>query len=159
MVRDGNGIAANGAMVRIDVFCEEDKGKKKYYFVPIYTADVVKKKLPNKAATANKMLSEWREMKEENFIFSLYSRDLIYIESDKGVQVKKMDGSTSRIEKLYAYFLGANTHTASISGKLHDSSSSFEGLGIQSMREICKCQVDVLGNISFVHKENRMLFN
>ena len=27
--------------VRIDVFCEENKGKKKYYFVPIYTADVV----------------------------------------------------------------------------------------------------------------------
>ena len=65
--------------MRIDVFCEQDKGKKKYYFVPIYTADVVKKRLPNRAATANKMLSEWRVMKEDNFIFSLYSRDLIYI--------------------------------------------------------------------------------
>lgn len=38
-----NGIASNGDMVRIDVFCEENKGKKKYYFVPIYVSDVVKK--------------------------------------------------------------------------------------------------------------------
>lgn len=47
LVREGNGIAANGSMVRIDVFCEENKGKKKYYFVPIYTADVVKKRSPS----------------------------------------------------------------------------------------------------------------
>lgn len=159
LVRDGNGIAANGSMVRIDVFCEEDKGKKKYYFVPIYTADVVKKRLPNRAATRDKMLSEWRVMKDENFIFSLYSRDLVYIESDKGVQTKYIDGNKSRIESLYAYYMGANTHTVSVSGKLHDSSADFEGLGIQSLRKFEKCQVDVLGNISFVQKEKRMTFN
>lgn len=159
IVRDGNGIAANGAMVRIDVFCEEDKGKKKYYFVPIYTADVVKKKLPNKAATANKMLSEWREMKEENFIFSLYSRDLIYIESDKGIQIKNIDDITSKEEKIYAYYTGADTSTASIAGKLQDSSAAFRSIGIQGLRKFEKCQVDVLGNITFVKKEKRMTFN
>ena len=159
LVRDGNGIAANGSMVRIDVFCEENKGKKKYYFVPIYTADVVKKRLPNRAATANKILSEWRMMNDENFIFSLYSRDLIYIESDKGVQVKDIDGNISRIKEVYAYFLGANTHTASISGKSHDSRAAFEGLGIQGLGDIKKCSVDVLGNVSFVKKEKRMTFN
>ena len=37
MVRGGTGIAANGEMVRIDVFRENGK----YYFVPVYTADVV----------------------------------------------------------------------------------------------------------------------
>lgn len=159
IVRDGNGIAANGAMVRIDVFCEEDKGKKKYYFVPIYTADVVKKKLPNKAATANKMLSEWREMKEENFIFSLYSRDLIYIESDKGIQIKNIDDITSKEEKIYAYYTGADTATASIAGKLQDSRAVFRSIGIQGLRKFEKCQVDVLGNITFVKKEKRMTFN
>lgn len=41
--------------------------------------------MPNRAATQAKIQSEWREMREENFIFSLYSKDLIYIESDKGV--------------------------------------------------------------------------
>ena len=159
IVRDGNGIAANGSMVRIDVFCEQDKGKKKYYFVPIYTADVVKKRLPNRAATANKMLSEWRVMKEENFIFSLYSRDLIYIESDKGVQIKDLDGNMSRIEGMYAYYTGADTSTASIAGKFHDSSAAFRGLGIQGLKDLRKCNVDVLGNISFVKKEKRMPFN
>lgn len=159
LVRDGNGIAANGSMVRIDVFCEESKGKKKYYFVPIYTADVVKKRLPNRAATQAKMPSEWRVMNDENFIFSLYSRDLVYIESDKGVQTKYIDGNKSRIESLYAYYMGANTHIVSVSGKLHDSSADFEGLGIQSLRKFEKCQVDVLGNISFVQKEKRMTFN
>lgn len=158
-VRDGKGIAANGAMVRIDVFCEEDKGKKKYYFVPIYTADVVKKKLPDRAATANKLISEWRVMREENFIFSLYSRDLIYIESDKGVQVKDIDGKISKPVNLFAYYLGADTSTASISGKLHDSSANFRSIGIQGLRRFDKCQVDVLGNISFVNKEKRMPFN
>ena len=159
IVRDGNGIAANGSMVRIDVFCEQDKGKKKYYFVPIYTADVVKKRLPNRAATANKMLSEWRVMKEENFIFSLYSRDLVYIESDKGVQIKDLDGNMSRIESVYAYYTGADTATVSIAGKLNDSSASFRSIGIQGLRDFRKCQVDVLGNISFVKKEKRMPFN
>ncbi len=159
LVRDGNGIAANGSMVRIDVFCEENKGKKKYYFVPIYTADVVKKRLPNRAATANKILSEWRMMNDENFIFSLYSRDLIYIESDKGVAVKTIDGQTIRVQSLYAYFTGANTATASISGKFHDSSATYESLGIQGLKNIQKCQVDVLGNVSFVKKEKRMTFN
>lgn len=47
MVRGGTGIAANGEMVRIDVFRENGK----YYFVPVYTADVVRKVLPNRAAT------------------------------------------------------------------------------------------------------------
>lgn len=159
LVREGNGIAANGSMVRIDVFCEENKGKKKYYFVPIYTADVVKKRLPNRAATANRMLSEWRMMNDENFIFSLYSRDLIYIESDKGVQTKDIDNVTGKVEKMYAYYTGADTSTASIAGKLHDSSAMFRGLGIQSLRKLQKCQIDVLGNISFVSKEKRMTFN
>ena len=159
IVRNGHGIAANGEMVRIDVFCEESKGKKKYYFVPIYTADVVKKKLPNRAATQAKMPSEWREMDEKNFIFSLYSRDLIYIESEKGVQIKNINNESERLEKIYAYYIGSDTSTASIAGKLHDSSAMFRGLGIQSLKKIEKCQVDVLGNISFVHKEKRMTFN
>lgn len=159
LVREGNGIAANGSMVRIDVFCEENKGKKKYYFVPIYTANVVKKRLPNRAATQAKMPSEWRLMNDENFIFSLYSRDLIYIGSDKGVQTKDIDNVTGKVEKMYAYYTGADTSTASIAGKLHDSSAMFRGLGIQSLRKLQKCQIDVLGNISFVSKEKRMTFN
>lgn len=66
---------------------------------------------------------------------------------------------TGKVEKMYAYYTGADTSTASIAGKLHDSSAMFRGLGIQSLRKLQKCQIDVLGNISFVSKEKRMTFN
>lgn len=79
MVRGGTGIAANGEMVRIDVFRENGK----YYFVPVYTADVVRKVLPNRAATHTKPYSEWRVMDDANFVFSLYSRDLIHVKSKR----------------------------------------------------------------------------
>ena len=59
-VRDG--IAANGSMVRIDVFYVEDDG---YYFVPIYVADTKKESLPNKAAVAMKPYNLWKKMKDE----------------------------------------------------------------------------------------------
>ena len=154
-----NGRAANGDMIRIDVFCEEDNGKKKYYFVPIYTSDAVKKKLPDCAATAHKMSSEWRVMKEENFIFSLYSRDLIYIESDKGVPLHTISKTVYYRKSLFAYYMGANISKASILGEVQDNSANFDGLGIQGLKKILKCNIDVLGNISFVNKEKRMPFN
>lgn len=154
-----NGIASNGDMVRIDVFCEENKGKKKYYFVPIYVSDVVKKRMPNRAATQAKIQSEWREMREENFIFSLYSKDLIYIESDKGVPLHDINKNVYSENSVFAYYTGANISKASIDGECHDKKAYFDSLGIQGLRKLEKCQVDVLGNISFVHKEKRMLFN
>lgn len=62
-VDSGNGIAENGGMVRIDVY----RVNGKYYFVPVYTADVVKKVLPDRASTANKPYSEWRTMEDKDF--------------------------------------------------------------------------------------------
>ena len=46
-LHQGNGIADNDTMVRVDVFYIEDDG---YYFVPIYVADTCKKVLPNQLA-------------------------------------------------------------------------------------------------------------
>ena len=70
------GLAANGNMVRVDVFTKDDK----YYLVPIYVAHMVKDKLPNKAIKANKPENEWLEM-DKNYIFkfSLYPNDMILI--------------------------------------------------------------------------------
>ena len=154
-VNNGNGIAENGSMVRIDVFRENGK----YYFVPIYTADVVKKRLPNKAATAHKPYEEWKEMKDENFIFSLYSRDLIHVVGKREVKFKNVIHGCSSAKEVIAYFTGANIANANISGKADDSRYEFEGLGIQSLEVFEKCQVDILGNISIVQKEKRMGFN
>lgn len=160
-IKDEINVAANtaGSTIRIDVYREENNGKHKYFFIPIYVSDVVKKQLPMKAATAGKIQSEWRVMDENNFIFSLYSGDLIYIEGEKGVPIKNLDNETERLQKVYAYYTGADTNTASIAGELHDNKAAFRSLGIQGLNCVKKCQVDVLGNISFVHKEKRMTFN
>lgn len=155
MVRGGTGIAANGEMVRIDVFRENGK----YYYVPIYTADVVRKVLPNRAATQAKTYSEWRVMDDANFVFSLYSRDLIHVKSKKEIKTKLNAGGTILQNDIYAYYTGSNISTASISGQAHDSSYSFEGLGIQKLEVFEKCQVDVLGNISVVQHEKRQGFH
>lgn len=156
-VNGGKGIAenANGAMIRVDVFQENGK----YYFVPVYTSDVVKNRLPNKAVVPLKPYSDWKEMKDENFLFSLYSRDLIGFKHPKGKKVKDKDGATIVLESAILYYIGANIHTASFACKAHDNIYDFDGLGIQSLKELKKYQVDVLGNISEVKHEKRMGFH
>lgn len=145
-VRDG--IAENGEMVRIDVF----KEKGKYYYVPIYTADVVAKVLPNKAAVAHKSYEYWKIMDDANFIFSLYPRDLIYIKS-------KNELKSGYPKELFMYFKGANVANANMSVIAHDNSFELGSLGIQRLELIEKCQVDILGNISVVRHENRQGFH
>ena len=145
-VHEGKGITANGDMIRIDVFREN----RKYFFVPIYAADVVKKVLPNKAPSRGK--AGWIEMKDENFVFSLYPKDLIHIKT------KKKDGKIKN-QEMFAYYTCANVNTSSISGEAHDRSFVFGSLGIQSLTIFEKCQVDVLGNISVVKHEKRMDFS
>lgn len=153
-VNGGQGIAENGSMVRIDVFRENGK----YYFVPIYTADVVKKVLPNKASTANKPYSEWRVVDDKDFVFSLYSRDLVHIKSKKGVKTNLTEGGQLVQNEIYAYYIKSNIALGSIIGLAHDSSYKFENLGIQSLELFEKCQVDILGNISVVRGEKRKGF-
>ena len=125
----GRGIAKNGDMIRIDIFRENGK----YYFVPIYIADALKKRLPNKAATHSKPYSEWKEMKDENFLFSLYSRDLIGFKNPKGKKVKCKDGKEIVLTNEIVYYVGANINTASISCKAHDNQYEFGSFGIQSL--------------------------
>ena len=67
---------------RIDVYYVPGDG---YYWVPIYVADTVKETLPNKAVVRDKTMEEWKEMKEDDFLFSLYSNDLILVERDKPI--------------------------------------------------------------------------
>ena len=79
----GRGIADNGDMLRVDVFYIQEGKEKGYYLVPIYVADTKKAVLPCKAIIAHKAYSEWKNMDNNNFVFSLYSNDLIYIMSAK----------------------------------------------------------------------------
>lgn len=156
-VNGGKGICSNGSMVRIDIFKENGK----YYFVPVYTHHIVQKELPIKAATNGKNYTGWRVMKEECFIFSVYPGDLIYLAKKKGECIKASDTDKNSIEqeRILAYFTGADISTVSIAGTTHDKRISFRGLGIQSLAEFKKYQVDVLGNYHEVKQEKRRDFS
>lgn len=159
--RQGGGVADNGSMVRIDVFFVEGKG---YYFIPIYVSDTVKPELPNKACVAHKPYEEWAEMKEEDFVFSLYSNDLIRFETSKenNFKVNFQDSSLPRekyLKSAFAYYKGADISNASISLITHDNAYNKDGFGIKRLLKIEKFSVDPLGNITKVNKERRMRFN
>lgn len=158
-VRDG--IAANGSMVRIDVFYVEGDG---YYFVPIYVADTKKESLPNKAAVAMKPYNLWKKMKDENFVFSLYPGDLVRIQSRKGIKLNLAKGGTGekeivRQEGMY-YYRGSDISTGAISVSSHDRRYESRGIGVKTLQSIEKYQVDVLGNYYKVDlPEKRMTFS
>lgn len=157
LLNHGTGIAenGNGSMVRVDIFCEDGK----YYFVPIYTPDTKKKELPNLAVKGGKPYAEWKPVKEEDFIFSLYSGDLFEFKYKKGgKKVKNSKGESLILKKSLVYYSGADICTASFLGKAHDRSFEFKSLGIQSLEYIRKYQVDVLGSVTEVKSEKRMKF-
>ena len=154
------GAASNDTMVRVDVFLVPGDG---YYWVPVYVADTLKPELPNRAVVAFKPYSEWKEMREEDFIFSLYPNDLVYAEHKSGLKFT-VQNADSTLEKTwvpkasFAYFVGGDISTAAISLRTHDNAYGLRGLGIKTLKVLKKYQVDVLGNISPVHRETRQRF-
>ncbi len=134
-----NSIAENASMVRVDVF-EKDS---KYYLVPIYVSDFVKKELPNKAIVAKKDENDWIEMTEDyKFKFSLYPNDL--------VKIKKKNE-----KEFLAYYNSTHRGTGAINLLAVNGEKKIEGVGVKSLEIFEKYQVDILGNVSKVKKEVR----
>lgn len=159
-INNNTGIAANGDMLRIDVF----KEKGKYYFVPIYAADTKKSTLPTKAAVSNKPYSKWKEMKEENFIFSLFSRDLIKIFNDKPIMSDTTNGTEVDISNSFLYYISADINSCRWWIIAHDNSICYKDkkgsrISIMNINNIQKYQVDILGNVYEVKKEKRQMFD
>ncbi len=160
-VHDGKGVADNGSMVRIDVFHVENDG---YYFVPIYVADTVKPALPSKACVAHKPYAAWKEMREEDFVFSLYPNDLLKVTHKKQLKLTKTQEESDlpesyEIKSELLYYISANIASASISCRNHDNSYSLEGTGIKTLASLEKYTVDVLGEYYPVRKESRQSFH
>lgn len=159
------GIADNGGMVRIDVFHVESDG---YYFVPVYTADTVKKQLPQKAVVAYKNLDNWKEMRDSDFLFSLYAGDLIRVSSTKFIKMsvnKNLEKAGASGEPVLqrktwmAYYVGANISTGAIYIKSHDGKYVQKGLGVKTLLSIEKYDVDPLGEYHRVRlPEKRQTF-
>lgn len=134
IVRNGNGIADNATMVRVDVFTKANKN----YLVPIYAWQVEKGILPNKAVIAYADEADWQEMDDSfTFKFSLYPNDLVEVVSKKA--------------KFFGYYNAFNRATAAIDIKEHDLESTkgkngiHQGLGVKIVQSFEKYQVDVLG--------------
>lgn len=159
-VRGGNGVAANGDMVRIDVFKPENDG---YYFVPIYVSDTVKPDLPNKACTRDRPYAEWKEMQEADFLFSVYPNDLLRIKAKKDIKftVSNKDSSLPKEilrNDILVYYNSACISTASVCVLTHDNAYTVKSLGWKSLLSVEKYTVDPLGNYSKVGKEPRQRF-
>lgn len=153
----GKSVAGNGDMVRIDMFYVGGEG---YYFVPIYAADMLKPELPNKAVVGGKSYSQWKEMSDDNFIFSLYPNDLIKVVHKKPMEFSLVnEKSTLEPKKLYndvlVYYKGANISTGAIGIINNDNTYIVGGLGIKTLVSIEKYVVDVLGQVSRVSRETR----
>lgn len=159
-VQKNTGIAAHDTMVRVDVFHVEGDG---YYLVPIYVADTLKSELPNKAIVAYKPYAEWKEMKDENFIFSLYPGDLIRVVTKKPMKMA-LCNKESTLPKEYLtkdallYYGGCCISTGAISVETDHRTYKIDSLGVKTLPLIEKYQVDVLGNYTKVTRETRQTF-
>ena len=147
-VNVGYGIAANGNMLRIDVFKKTDG----YYWVPIYVSDTVKSTLPNKAVLAAKPIKLWVEMHDDDFVFSLYPNDLIRFVHKSGVGATCWDKTKVTLKESFMYYIKASISTASISVESHDSSYTIPSLGVKTLALIEKW------NRSLVKNETRQYF-
>ena len=133
-VRNHNGIADNATMVRVDVF---EKGGK-YYLVPIYSWQVAKGILPDRAVVAYADEEDWTVIDENfRFKFVLYSNDLIKVTAKKNV--------------FFGYFVSLNRATGAIDIRVHDTDSTkgkngiFQSVGVKTALSFQKYQIDELG--------------
>ena len=133
-VRNHNGIADNATMVRVDVF---EKGGK-YYLVPIYSWQVAKGILPDKAIIAFKDEEDWQLIDDSfNFKFSLHPNDLIEVITKKA--------------RIFGYFASCHRGTGNINIRIHDLDNKvgkngiLEGIGVKTVLSFQKYQIDELG--------------
>jgi CRISPR-associated endonuclease Csn1 len=161
------GIAANGEIVRVDVY-KDAKGKN--YLVPIYISDFGKT-TPQRAIVAYEDEENWLLMDQAfSFAFSLYKDDLIFVSDKKLDGHCKFNSVVPDTRHHFVYFEGVDRATGSISydtasvrllsDKVDKKTGKFKPAdlrtGVQSLKGFDKYAVDVLGRISRVKKERHL---
>ncbi|HGK6087500.1 TPA: type II CRISPR RNA-guided endonuclease Cas9 [Neisseria meningitidis] len=133
-VRNHNGIADNATMVRVDVFEKGDK----YYLVPIYSWQVAKGILPDRAVVQGKDEEDWQLIDDSfNFKFSLHPNDLVEVITKKA--------------RMFGYFASCHRGTGNINIRIHDldhkigKNGILEGIGVKTALSFQKYQIDELG--------------
>lgn len=141
-VLQGMARAENSPMVRVDVYHVEGEG---YYWVPVYVSDTLKPSLPDRAVVKNKPYDQWKRMADENFLFSLYKRDLVRLRH-KGEEPQLL------------YFVSGDIATGVLTFINHDNSEKFR-LGAKTLQSLEKYEVDLLGNVRPAGREARRDFS
>lgn len=157
ILEKNKGIVKNDGMIRVDLYSKDGK----YFGVPVYVADLYRGELPKKAATAGKSQNEWRVIDDTyTFEMSIYQNDLLRIESKKGIELKKDRHNEFSAKKNsillndgYVYFTSFCISTAAI--KIEDTTGCYvaPSVGIQNLKKITKCEIDVLGNVQEIKKK------
>ena len=142
------GTADRGDMARVDVFVEQQPGKRtRYHLVPIYPHQIVDFALtspPNRAVVAYKEdENDWIATDGFKFVFSLYINSL--------VKTCRNDGTP-----LVGYFKGLHRGTAAISLASPLSQQTVRGgIGTKTLALFQKLTADRLGRVSHVPQEVR----
>lgn len=138
------GVANQAEIWRVDVFRRNGS----WFFVPIYQSDRKRNAtLPNKAVFQGRELSEWPEMIDDEFVFSLFQNDFVEVRQKK--------------RTIRGYYLSLHSRTGNLNIAEHDRNKAVvldgihEGVGPKTAEEIIKYNVDVLGNLYPVRKEPR----
>lgn len=142
-VKVRNGLAWNASIVRVDLFTKENKkGKKEFFFVPIYISDMGKE-LPNKAISKSK--NGWIEMDSTyTFCFSIYSNTLLSVNMTDKPE-----------DENFWYFRSIDRSDSRITLDSHDRSIKEKRISPKNAFSIKKYQIDVLGEYHEVKHEKR----
>lgn len=101
-------------------------------------------------------------MDDKDFLFSLYPNDMIHVVAKRNLSFTAAEGSNlppkMETKDAYVYYKGADINGGTITVITHDNSYEKRGFGIKMLLQLEKCEVDVLGNISFVKQEKRQGF-
>ena len=163
-VDTGRGLAGCGRMVRPDVFHVRDDG---CYHVPICAADTVKRDLPDRAVLHGQPYENWKVMRGEDFLFSLYPDDVVCIRKKNGIRLhleRKADSGSDAAEELiltegYFYYEWFNIGTGALRISTPDRSYAQNGLGGKRPDLPEKHTADVPGSLHRVSlPEKRMAF-
>lgn len=140
-----NGLASQDSLIRVDVFTKGNK----FYLAPLYSADTVKTKLPDRTADGETIIDETFD-----FLFSLHSSDLARV---------TLKGKGSILGYFKGY--GGPPNPYNITLLVHDRNKNgherandkgeIPSIGIKTAMSIEKFNVDVLGNIYPAPAETR----